>query len=133
MENLGELSTVPSRVAKAAAAIIAQRIAEQFDNGADPYGRSWSPLRPATLAKGRRPPPLTDSGTMRSSVRVVPLRGAGIEITIGAPYAHFHQTGTKHMVERSILPDGSELPEEWDDAIEQATTEAVARAMKGKR
>lgn len=132
MENLGELTSIPSRVAKDAAEKIAHLIDDQFSQGCDPYGNAWADLAPATKAKGRLPPPLTDTGKMRGSVQVKPLQGAGIEISIAPDYAHFHQTGTVHMPERSILPDGTELPEEWDHAIETAMTQATKRAMGGK-
>lgn len=128
MSNLAELESVPSRVATAAAAKIKASIDDQFSRGEDPYGVAWKALRPATLAKGRTPPPLTASGALRDSIRVTPKQGAGIEITIGVPYAGFHQTGTKNMVPRSILPDGSELPDEWTDAIEESFHDAVRRA-----
>lgn len=130
MVLMGELGTIPSRVAADAAEKIAHLIASQFQQGQDPYGNPWAPLRPATLAKGRRPPPLTDTGAMSSGIVVRPLRGAGIEIQASStPYAHFHQTGTKHMAERSILPDGGELPGEWDAAIEGALTSSVKKAL----
>jgi hypothetical protein len=76
--TLRALAEVPSRAAKAASESIATLILDGFDAGTDPYGRPWAPLRPYTLAKGRFPPPLTDSGAMRDSVDVRPTAGAGI-------------------------------------------------------
>lgn len=132
MANLADLQGVPSRIAKPVAETISAHIDDQFSRGEDPYGDPWTPLKPATIRKGRGHPPLTDSGDMRASVSVRPQQGSGVEIAIGTSYAHFHQTGTRHMVERSILPDRDELPQEWQDAIEGETDTAFRRSMGGR-
>lgn len=127
--TLRKLADVPSQAARAAAANIADVIERQFDSGTDPYGRAWAPLKPYTLAKGRFPPPLTDSGAMRDSIEVKPTSGAGIEITMGAEYATFHQTGTVNMAQRQILPQSGGLPPEWQSAIRDAVSDSTKKAM----
>jgi hypothetical protein len=117
--NLSRLAKVPSQVATDASKRIAALIEEEFEQGKDPYGRNWAPLKPATLRKGRRPPPLTDTHTMRDSVRVAPLPGSGIAITIDDP-ANIHQTGSRDMVARPILPRAG-FPASWSGAIRDAT------------
>lgn len=128
-ERLGELSTVPSRCAARAAEAIGKLIDEEFQQGQDAYGDGWADLSASTLRKGRTPPPLTDTGKLRDAVRVRPLRGSGIEITAITPYSGFHQSGTRNMPSRPILPDGTELPDSWQDAIDSA----YKAALKGKR
>ncbi len=117
--NLGKLAAVPSQVASDASAKIATLIEHEFVAGQDPYGNGWAALKPATLRKGRRPPPLTDAGTMRDSVKVSPMPGSGIAITIDEP-ANIHQTGSKFMVARPILPSAG-FPATWSAAIRDAT------------
>jgi hypothetical protein len=123
-----DLSKVPSQAARAAAADIAGLIEQQYADGTDPYGDAWADLAESTIAKGRTPPPLTDSGVMRAGTDVAPSAGAGITITLGADYAIYHQGGTGSMPARPILPD-HDLPEAWRDMIANAVAEAVARRL----
>lgn len=126
-ERLAELATVPSRTAKAVSSRLETLMQEEFDRGADPYETPWAPLRPATLAKGRTPPPLTDTSAMRDSLRVRPLAGAGVGITIAHP-AGPHQTGWSgpqgEGPARPILPTGAELPDGWVEVIEEEAERA---------
>lgn len=117
--NIGRLAQVPSRMAPAASREIASLIDRQFSAGRDPYGRAWAKLKPSTLARGRRPPPLTDTHEMRNGIQVRPMQGAGIAVTFGNDVpAVFHQYGTKHMAARSILPRGA-FPATWARALER--------------
>lgn len=129
MARLDDLATVPSRVSKDVAEKVAKLIDDGFSSGTDPYGNAWEPLADATLARGRSEPALTDSSDMREAVSVKPLAGSGIQITSSSPYSTFHQTGTRRMPARPFLPDGGELPDEWQDAIDKS----LAAAVKGKR
>lgn len=118
-QNIGRLAAVPSRMAPAASREIARLIESEFATGRDPYGRAWAKLKPATLARGRRPPPLTATGKMRGSVQVRPAPGAGIAITFGsATPAIFHQYGTRKMAARPMLPRGT-FPATWARALER--------------
>lgn len=124
--SLRKLASIPAQVASGAAERIAAQIQDDFDNGTDPYGSAWAPLSPATLAKGRSAPPLTDTGAMRESVTVQPMPGAGISITIDDPAVH-HQYGTMYMDARPIFPNQRELPDTWQRAIADAAEDAFAR------
>ena len=128
--RLRDLEDVPSQAATAAAKSIGKLIDEEFSAGENPYGKAWAALRPATLAMGRRPPPLTDTGKMRAGVKVKAAQNAGIVITIDAEYAKFHQTGTDNMAQRAILPAGRELPEDWQDAIEDAFEKTLRKKLR---
>jgi hypothetical protein len=128
--RLGELAQVPSRAARDAATEIEGLIDEEFDRGADPYEEPWQDLAPATEAKGRSAPPLTDTTAMRSSVLVRPLAGAGVGVTIDHP-AGVHQTGWSGPrgsgPARPVLPARGELPEGWIEALEKS----AERAFRG--
>lgn len=122
--NIGLLARVPSRAAAIAAPRIRARIEGQFARGVDPYGRAWAPLRPSTLAKGRRPPPLTDTRAMRDGVSVKPTPAAGIAITFAKEVpAIFHQKGTRYMKRREILPT-NRLPAPWSQDIADSSRAA---------
>lgn len=130
--NVGRLARVPARVAAFAAPAIADEIEGEFATGRDPYGRPWAPLKPRTLARGRRPPPLTDTGAMRAGVDVRPMRGAGIAITFADEIpAYFHNRGTRYMARREILPTGT-FPARWARALERSGIEASQRTMEGQ-
>lgn len=130
--NLRKLSSVPSQVSAGAAESIKELIEEEFDAGRDTYGKTWAPLAPATLAKGRTPPPLSDAEAMRDSLDVSPMPGAGISITIDDP-AGIHQTGAKRgnwvMPARPVLPDRT-FPKAWTDAIAEAGENAIAERLE---
>lgn len=122
--NVALLARVPARAAADASRGIAREIDREFTAGRDPYGRAWAPLRPSTLAKGRRPPPLTDTREMRDGVSVKPMPAAGISITFKREVpAIFHQKGTRFMARREILPT-NRLPAAWSRVLEDASRRA---------
>jgi hypothetical protein len=126
--NLANLARVPSQAAREASTEINQLIQQEFDDGRDPYGKAWAPLRPATLATGRTPPPLTKSGKMRSGTLAKPLQGIGIGLSLPFP-GYFHQRGTRRMRARPVLPYGG-MPRAWSNAIRNATARALARQLQ---
>lgn len=128
---LRELARVPAQVASDGSEAIAELIQQEFDVGQDPYDAAWAPLAPATVAKGRGAPPLTDTGAL-SAVEVTPMAGAGISITVGADYGAFHQTGTRDMPARPILPTGP-LPATWERALDDAAEQAFERTLGGSK
>ena len=127
--TLRALAEVPSRASADAASRIGELVQESFDSGTDPYGKPWEALATSTLARGRTPPPLTASHTMRDSVVVAPLSGAGIAITIGTAYATFHNTGTKYMPQRQIIPQSGGLAPSWRQAIADAVAANIRKAL----
>ena len=124
-----QLTRVPAQVAREVSAEINALIQEGFDRGTDPYGRPWAPLRPATLAKGRRPPPLTDTGKGRAGVYAKPMSGAGILLVSEVPYMRKHQMGAPpRLVRRDFLPINV-LPKAWNAAIKEAVEARVAKTL----
>jgi phage gpG-like protein len=123
-----KLAYVPRATARIAAPKLTDLIRRQFAQGLDPYGRQWRALKPATIAKGRRPPPLTDSGKLAggTGAKVGP---AGITLTVGAKYGVFHQTGTRNMAARRILPAFG-LPAAWRKVLDDAAKQAIQGARR---
>lgn len=96
-------------------------LAREFAAAVSPFGVAWAPL------KYRKGTPLTKTGAMRDNATVYPT-GSGIRIEFAAPYAVFHQYGTKNMPARPMLPKG-ELPKAWTDKINQAFTDAARKQV----
>lgn len=129
---LDDLSQLPRKVAVEAAPQINALIQKQFAGGFDPYGRKWKGLAASTKKRGRKNPPLTASGKLKKGTKTSPLSGgrAGLRIVVGRSYGIFHQTGTKHMPARKILPERG-MPKTWSDILVQSA-QKVARQALGK-
>lgn len=151
---------IPSQATTAIAREISKEIQKNFDQGVDPYGRKWRPLSRAYMeATGRTNPPLTDTGRGRRSVKVAPLSGAGLTITIGVLYMVYHQFGgASHLrgpggsyrrrkqnknfgrdkdrsggrenpPKRSFLPF-DRMPARWEQIIQKQLEKMTARMLK---
>lgn len=130
-DNLHRLALVPSQASAEASREIAQLIDQQFDAGIDPYGVPWEPLAKSTVARGRTDPPMTDTRRLRDTMRVFPLRGAGIAVTSDAEYLGFHQgegSPNANVPPRHVLPEG-EIPDTWERAIADALDNAFERTL----
>lgn len=134
MRSVEQLAYVPRKVAVVAAPKITRLLRQQFRNGTDPYGRAWRPLRPATVAKGRRPPPLTETGDLRDGTKAKVAR-AGIRLSVRSPYGVYHQTGFvnartgRHVAPRRILPQFG-LPAAWTSVLREASRHAFRSAIQ---
>lgn len=122
-DHFRTLSEVPSQVSREAAEDIQASIEMQFDQGCDPYGNPWKELAPSTIARGRFPPPGTDTHALRESIIVKPMSGSGIQVDVGEDYGIYY-----HRV-RPILPEG-EMPLMWEEAIRKSTEAAIKRRLK---
>ena len=128
---LADLASVPAQIAPRVAARISVDIQASFDAGTDPYGRAWAPLRPRTIAKGRHPPPLTDTSRGRSGIRVFAQSGAGVAMTSSVDYMGIHQDGRPGMAARKFFPEGV-LPRKWRAIWQEELTLATrARLARG--
>lgn len=142
-----KLAAVPSQASAQIARELNAEIQGNFDKGVDPFGRRWKRLAKSTLAKGRHPPPLTDTRRGRESVTAKSMRGAGVMIVVGVLYMIYHQFGGKSHLRghrknknfgrdkdrssgratpprRSFLPQGNEWPKRWIAIIDRAYTNA---------
>lgn len=129
---MSRLARVPSRVAPQAAPKLEALLRNEFAQERDPYGNPWKPLSPVTVAikqrTGGRSGILQDKGTMLDELAIVPSSGAGLTVTLGAPYSAFHQTGTRNMPARPILPYAA-LPASWNAALREASEKAFGEAV----
>ena len=124
---------------------IKSNIAAQFATGVNPYDTPWKPLRPATLAKGRTPPPLTETGALKNSIRVT-AAGYTLSVIAADRVAGLHQNGWRRTrnkyrrgkvvgqttigpgaTKRQILPDGR-IPNKWRQQIRK-----MARVIMGEK
>ncbi len=132
--RLAELEQIPSRIAKEVSAGISALVVDQFAGSHDPYGRPWKPLLPQTVKrKGGDSRILLRTDAMANGITVKPTSGAGVAIDVGntsTPYGQFHQSGTKRMVARKILPDGSDLPKAWESLISEAADREFKKVLK---
>lgn len=108
-QALRSLARVPAQVASDAAPDIERDWRSKLAAGQDPYGNAYAALREASLARGRRPPPLHKYAEF-AHIRVLP--GAGLAMIIDHEQAGFHQTGTSRMVKRIVLPNRG-VPAAW--------------------
>ncbi len=126
-DNLSELASVPSRISKPVSNGINELIKKQFDTGIDPYGTSWAKLLPSTIRRKKGDARvLLNTDSMMSQTVAVPLPGSGIELRT-VTYASFHQTGTKHMVRREVLPCREDLPITWQNIISTEFSKAFKK------
>lgn len=123
-QALGELDQIPAQASREAAREIKKLIDREFREGVDPLGRRWAPLATGELSF------LFDTGKLFGSVTVRPRAGAGIQVTVDVQYASYHQTGTRRMPARKILPE-AKLPRSWELAIEKAVENSVRRKFAG--
>lgn len=137
VRRLGE---VPRKVATIAAPALTKLLQAQYREGVDPYGRPWAPLKPATLATGRRPPPLTGfTRTLKRGTRAEQPRAnyAGIRLVGGAQYGYFHQVGYRNartgrqVPARRILPQFG-MPRAWSAVLSGAARQAARQARGGR-
>lgn len=122
-----QLARVPALVGPAAASEINALLAAGFAGGTDPYGQGWAPLSPRTLRK-HGPPPLTDSGALRGSARVLALP-SGLKLGGTPGYGDYHMSGTSRMPKRRWFPDAG-LPASWREAIQNAFSRLCREAMQ---
>lgn len=84
---------------------------EQFEQEVDPEGQAWASLAPSTLVRKRKmgypDKVLTATGMMRGKIGVS-VGKKSLKLINPAPYAEFHQKGTRKMPQREILGIGSD-------------------------
>jgi hypothetical protein len=124
-----QLGRLPERLAVAAAPKITELQKAQFDAGVDPYGQAWKALARRTLAKGRRPPPLTDKRRLRNGTGTWPLVGHRLLHRVNAPYGIHHQYGAPraNLSQRMILPTKG-LPPAWRRILDEQAKILARRA-----
>lgn len=105
----------PDRVTTAIRDALLRRAGASFDTKTAPNGKRWRDWAKSTAAgkalvpgaSPYKPGPvslLEETGAMRASLFAKTVRGR-VEIGFNAPYASFHETGTRNMPARRVLTD----------------------------
>lgn len=127
---LRQLSRVPARVSVPFAAFVRNDLRRTIAAGQDPYGVALPPLRATTVRRKGHSRILYRTGSLQGSIDAGPLAGAGVYITVGPAYAHFHITGTRRMVARPFFPR-SGMPKAWNAALKRLVAEDLEKHVKG--
>lgn len=127
-DNLGELTTVPSRVAKAFAGDVNKFLQEEFTDGVDPYGESFEGNAESTIRRKGFDQPMVETGETQRETVARPLAGAGIEIR-STEKAGYNMFARGDVPARPVLPADDELPDRWQDALEKR----IDAAMRSKK
>ncbi len=97
-------------------------IAQGFEKQSSPDGNRWAPI---THRTGEI---LKKSGRLKSSYKSGRVTARGFTISSSVSYGTFHQTGTRHMPSRQMVPDGK-LPSSWERAFVTAATKFLERQL----
>lgn len=99
-------------------------IAREFRLTIDPHEKKWKRKK---IPNGK--PTLIDTGRMRRSFRYIATADK-INIRNNCPYFVFHQTGTKHMPKRQMLPKTDKLTKSWRQQISKDMKKLVDKICK---
>lgn len=113
-------------LAAAIAGGVRDLIDDRFDARATPSGVPWAPRKPPTGTW----PLLEKTGAMRRGFQVR-AQTTGVTVTNTQEYAQFHQTGTRYMPARPILPRGP-LPSWWRSYLDLVVAETLKKIVEGR-
>jgi len=86
----------------------------------DPYGVHWEVLKDSTSKEKQRLgyslKILTRTGDMWKNDIHINQVGDGVQVKLTGPAA-LHQTGTRYLPKRAILPDGRGVPDSWEKKL----------------
>lgn len=126
-------------------------LADEFRLGRDPYGQPWAPVyrrrrrdrrsRARRLAAGqavKADKPLVDTGRLRAAATAasaVQSRGSIVRVVIPVSYARYHQSGTRHITRRQIIPEARTggLGPIWGRAFNAEAKAFLRQLLKGRR
>jgi hypothetical protein len=111
-------------------ATISGLIQDGFSKATDPYGHVWAPRK---LARGRSTPPhlpLNLTGAMKGSF-VVSTSHDGVRVDNPVVYTGFHQTGTRFIDARKMLPDESGLGD-WEEPMRRTALGVMAKHLNAE-
>jgi hypothetical protein len=100
-------------------------IAQEFEQERDPFNRRWSPKK---RPDGRKI--LRGETNRLIQWRKTYVNQHGFKLSTPAPYFRYHQTGTRRMVARKILPTGTRLPAVWSSEFRGIYLRAMHRRLK---
>lgn len=95
-------------------------VREGFAGQQDPYGSAWAPRK-----SGGGSAILVRTGSMRNSWNITELGPGGFTMAAGVDYAGYHQSGTRKMVARKMVPNEGDLPGNWEARFDDVTQEIL--------
>ncbi len=105
------------------------KVKDGFRETTDPYGKAWARKK---IRDGRKV--LSGkTGNLKGGWHYRRANKGGFVISPGVGYAAFHQSGTKKMVARKMVPDSRGLPPEWAKALEEVADEALKAHFKTEK
>lgn len=131
MRNGGAADALRAQVV----AVVVDDALTGFQRSENPNGRAWAPLK-----KPRRDgttKPLMATGNLLAAVRSLrstPGRngdGGMDQVATRAPYARFHQTGTRRMPARKFLGIGARGQSRLDREVAKWANEWIAGMLEG--
>lgn len=109
------------------------KIDREFRTESDPLNRPWAKLSKATLERKQRRGKITkilqEEGLMRASFS---YEASDRSVIVGTndPKAKYHQTGTRKMPQRKILPESAgDLTAEDNQEIGESITDYLLRGF----
>lgn len=120
VSQLATVGRVPRDARAELAKAALELVRDSFGAAQSPEGAAWARL------KYRHGRPLVLTGRLLRSVRSR-IIADGIAVTASAPYAGFHQHGTRRMPARPFLPQPGAVPAAWADAFERVLGAQFAR------
>lgn len=119
---------IKARMLKAAADEALKQVQRGFRSSVDPYGNAWKRLKNNRAGSRRRGRPLVTGHSYgmqyRFTARPTP-RGFVIENAVR--HVVFHQSGTKTIPARKMVPERGELSANWKVPIEAAVNLEVRK------
>jgi len=95
-------------------------VSEGFRGQKDPYGGRWKGRK-----SGGGSALLVQTGALRSSFHTSSVSASGFTISSGVAYSVFHQSGTKSMPARMMLPKENDVPGPWEQAFDEVAEEVL--------
>ena len=99
-------------------------VQEGFGDSTDPYGSRWADKADGSACNLVGPTGNLRRGWHRKSV-------SADQVTIGPSvfYASYHQSGTRRMPARRMVPDDGDIPAGWEKTITEAAEEMLRELL----
>ena len=135
-------------LAKRLGATALKLLSDQFKRSVNPYGETWAPVfrdrkkdrrARARRAKAGKPVladrPLVDTGRLRAAATGKASNDSSkavVRVVIPVEYASYHQSGTRFVKRRQMVPEASTggLGPIWSKAFEREAEKLILERMK---
>lgn len=120
--------SVLKKVSRQLAAETLDRVKEGFRSERDPYSKKWKEKK----VDDRRKVLSGRTGRLKQ----YQVKSLGTQsFTVGpiVNYARYHQTGTRYMVARKMVPDERGIPKSWERDFEEIIVEVLEDHFTPKR